>query len=204
MHNKYKFCARKISYTFFYCFAVSFLLTLQAKVAHAVKIVATINDDVITDVDVDEFEQILCKIDKRFSCGSQSSRQIALMTLAESLLKIEHFKQMNLFSDKQINHGFNKYKNGVIKNLNIPKTKLSKTFEDYLHAEYLWNVLISSQMQGIVIKDDEVKNYIKQHNINKMTNKQVKQLIFQEKMNNLSQSTMSDLRKFYLVEIKGF
>ena len=203
MHNKYKFCVKKILHTFFYCFALSFLFTFQAKVACAVKIVATINDDIITDVDVDEFEQILCKIDKRFSCGSQNSRQIALMTLAESLLKIEHFKQMNLFSDKQINRGFNEYKNGVIKNLKLSKTKLSKTFEDYLHAEYLWNILISSQIQGIVIKDEDVKDYIKQHNINKMTNEQVKQLILQEKINNLSQNTMSDLRKFYLVEIRG-
>ena len=182
---------------------LSLLFTFYTRVACAVKIVAIINDDIVTDIDVDEFEQILCKIDKRFSCGSQNSRQIALMTLAESVLKIEHFKQMNLFHDKQINRGFNEYKNGIIKNLKLQKTKLSKTFEDYLRAEYIWNTLISSQMQGTIIKDEEIEDYKKQHNIDKITNDQVKQLILQEKMNNLSQNTMSDLRKFYLVEIRG-
>ncbi len=189
---------RSFIYTFFV-----FLFICKTNVVYAVKIAAVVNDDVVTDVDVDDFEKILCKMDKNFVCGSQNSRQTALMVLVESILKLEHFKQMNLLEDKNINRGFNDYKNSVIKSINIQQANNSKMFEDYLHAEYLWNIMISAQVQEDEIKSEDIEKYKKQHNIFDKSDQEIKSLIFREKIGNTSQNMMSEIRKFYLVEIKG-
>ncbi len=171
--------------------------------ANAIKIVAIVNDDIVTDVDVYDFERILCKLDKRFTCGSQDSLQVALMTLIDSILRLEHFKQMKILEDKNIRIGFNEYKNGVIKNIHNSNARTSKIFEDYLLSEYIWNIMMSSQAQTIRIQDNEIEEYKKHNNLLNKRNEEIKSLIFREKMNNIAQSTMSEIKKFYLVEIKG-
>ena len=199
MNNGVKKCLIKL------CCLLLFIFVFQTEFAYAVKIVAVVNDDVVTDVDVNDFESSLCKLDKRFKCGSQNSRQMALISLVESVLKMEHFKQMQIINDKQLNSGYSEYRNSVLKSLNIPAGNISKSFEDYLHTEYLWNVMTASQAQQTDITDDDVEKFIsKQGNIVKNKSKdQIKQLILQEKVNDISQSTMSELKKFYLVDIKG-
>ena len=179
------------------------IVSVSPKTAYATKIVAIVNDDVITDTDVDDFEKSVCKLDKRFKCGTQNSRQMALISLVESVLKKEHFKQIQILNDKQINSGYSAYKKDVLKNINIPITDLSQSFEDYLHVEYIWNVMIASQAQQQTITEKDIENFISQNKITNKNKEQVKQLILQEKANNISQTTMAELKKFYLIDIKG-
>ena len=179
------------------------IVSVSPKTAYATKIVAIVNDDVITDTDVDDFEKSVCKLDKRFKCGTQNSRQMALISLVESVLKKEHFKQIQILNDKQINSGYSAYKKDVLKNINIPITDLSQSFEDYLHVEYIWNVMIASKAQQQTITEKDIENFISQNKITNKNKEQVKQLILQEKANNISQTTMAELKKFYLIDIKG-
>ena len=189
-----------------YYIILSIVITMAfipTKTAYTTKIVAIVNDDVITDTDVDDFEKSVCKLDKRFKCGTQNSRQMALISLVESVLKKEHFKQIQILNDKQINSGYSAYKKDVLKNINIPITDLSQSFEDYLHVEYIWNVMIASQAQQQTITEKDIENFISQNKITNKNKEQVKQLILQEKANNISQTTMAELKKFYLIDIKG-
>ena len=179
------------------------IVSVSPKTAYATKIVAIVNDDVITDTDVDDFEKSVCKLDKRFKCGTQNSRQMALISLVESVLKKEHFKQIQILNDKQINSGYSAYRKDVLKNINIPITDLSQSFEDYLHVEYIWNVMIASQAQQQTITEKDIENFISQNKITNKNKEQIKQLILQEKANNISQTTMAELKKFYLIDIKG-
>ena len=179
------------------------IVSVSPKTAYTTKIAAIVNDDVITDVDVDDFEKAVCKLDKRFKCGTQNSRQMALISLVESVLKKEHFKQIQILNDKQINSGYSAYRKDVLKNINIPVANLSQSFEDYLHVEYIWNVMIASQAQQQTITGKDVENFISQNKITNKNKEQVKQLILQEKANNISQTTMAELKKFYLIDIKG-
>lgn len=179
------------------------MASIPTKTAYTTKIVAIVNDDVITDTDVDDFEKSVCKLDKRFKCGTQNSRQMALISLVESVLKKEHFKQIQILNDKQINSGYSAYRKDVLKNINIPITDLSQSFEDYLHVEYIWNVMIASQAQQQTITEKDIENFISQNKITNKNKEQVKQLILQEKANNISQTTMAELKKFYLIDIKG-
>ena len=179
------------------------IVSVSPKTAYTTKIVAIVNDDVITDTDVDDFEKSVCKLDKRFKCGTQNSRQMALISLVESVLKKEHFKQIQILNDKQINSGYSAYRKDVLKNINIPITDLSQSFEDYLHVEYIWNVMIASQAQQQTITEKDIENFISQNKITNKNKEQIKQLILQEKANNISQTTMAELKKFYLIDIKG-
>ena len=189
-----------------YYIILSIVITMAfipTKTAYTTKIVAIVNDDVITDTDVDDFEKSVCKLDKRFKCGTQNSRQMALISLVESVLKKEHFKQIQILNDKQINSGYSAYRKDVLKNINIPVANLSQSFEDYLHVEYIWNVMIASQTQQQAVTEKDIENFISQNKITNKNKEQIKQLILQEKANNISQTTMAELKKFYLIDIKG-
>ena len=179
------------------------IASIPTKTAYTTKIVAIVNDDVITDTDVEDFEKAVCKLDKRFKCGTQNSRQMALISLVESVLKKEHFKQIQILNDKQINSGYGAYRKDVLKNINIPVANLSQSFEDYLHVEYIWNIMVASQAQQQAITEKDIENFISQNKITNKNREQVKQLILQEKANNISQTTMAELKKFYLIDIKG-
>lgn len=184
------------------CIFILFSL-LPIRYAYAVKIVAIVNDDVITDVDVDDFEKILCKLDKRFKCGSQNSRQLALISLAESTLKLEHFRQIKIIDDEQINGGFKEYRNNVLREMKIRQNNIPEAFEMYLKAEYIWGIMISSQVRNEKITDNDIKQFMKNKKLSNVGAEKVRQMILQEKMENLSQQTMAELKKFYLIDIKG-
>ena len=184
------------------CIFILFSL-LPIRYAYAVKIVAIVNDDVITDVDVDDFEKILCKLDKRFKCGSQNSRQLALISLAESTLKLEHFRQIKIIDDEQINGGFKEYRNNVLREMKIRQNNIPEAFEMYLKAEYIWGIMISSQVRNEKITDNDIKQFMKNKRLSNVGAEKVRQMILQEKMENLSQQTIAELKKFYLIDIKS-
>ena len=98
--------------------------------AKAVKIVAIVNNDVITDYDIEELSKSLCKIDKRFKCGSQEAQQVALFTYVETILKQEHIKSIGV-DLKQFNEGYKDYKQKTLSALRFVK-KISAHVNTYV------------------------------------------------------------------------
>jgi len=175
-----------------------------AKLSHSVKIVAVVNDGVITDYDVEEFEKILCVFDKRFRCGTNESKQMSLLGLIESTLKLEHFKQFDFGADKNgIMKGFEEYKDQILKNIKKSEKNVAKSFIDYLYSEYIWNMMISSQVRQEKIKPENLKEFAEKYNIKNVEPMQLQNMYMQYRMNEVSQQTMTELKKFYLIDIKG-
>lgn len=193
--KKYKVCIVYI------IFAV--ILHLSARVCNAAKIIAIINNSVITDIDIEDFEKNFCKLEKRFKCGSVESYNFSTIVLIENTLKLEHFKQSGIFDDKSMNDGFNNYKKNVLKNTKLRSMKLSKLFNDYLKTEYLWNIVISSQIKIEDITDNDINNFLKEKNIRNKSKDEARQLLLIEKMNNISQNIFSELKKIYFVDFKS-
>ena len=177
--------------------------TLEVRSALAVKIVAVVNNDVITDVDVDDFEKVLCKLDKRFECGSQGSRQVAMITFAESLLKLEHFRQIKIINDKQLLAEFKNYKKSVLNSLKLTEGMVPYVFEEYLLAEYLWSVMLSIRTADKAITDKDIANFRSLYPNITGTDEHIRQKILQNRMTDASQSMISELKTLYLVDIKG-
>ncbi|GEM_PF-6074143 len=170
--------------------------------AKAVKIVAIVNNDVITDYDIEELSKSLCKIDKRFKCGSQEAQQVALFTYVETILKQEHIKSIGV-DLKQFNEGYKDYKQKTLSALKFGN-KISEQFNTYLYNEYIWEIMISSQIKPEEITEEALQEQAKNKNI-KLDDKNRNVLmheVMQQKANELSKSMMADLKKYYLVEVK--
>lgn len=181
-----------------------FSIVLKYENAQAIKIVAVVNEGVVTDFDVNEFERVLCKFDKRFKCGSQDSRQMAMYSLIESTLKLEHFKQIDFGADKDnIMKGFEDYKKNVLKNLKIPSKNVPKSFLDYLYAEYIWGIVVPSQIKQSEITEQVLDDFAKIYNIKEKDYNKLKAMYIQYKSMEISQKTLAEMKKFYLVDIKG-
>ena len=172
--------------------------------AYAIRIVAIVGDNVITDYDVEKLGKMLCKIDKRLKCNSMENTQMSMITLAETYLKMEHYKQSKIDLSNFLND-YNKYKDSLISNLKLNKNDISEQFNDYLFAEFIWNVMISSQLKDRKITDKEIKDYanekkIKINNSNKIL---IKNEIMQNEYNKQSAKMIKELKKIYFVDIKG-
>ena len=173
------------------------------KCADAIKIIANVNNDVITDYDVDEFAKTLCKIDKRFKCGSIEIKQMALFTYVETILKQEHIKSIGV-DLKQFEENYKDYKKKTLANLKLDG-KITDQFNTYLYNEYIWEIMISSQIKPEDITENMIVDFSKTHNIkvNKENRVKIINNIMQQKANELSKSMMADLKKYYFVDIKG-
>lgn len=176
----------------------------SVKLSYPVKIVAIVNESAITDYDVNEFEKILCVFDKRFKCGSPESKQMSLLGLVESTLKLEHFKQIDFGSEKNnIIKSFEEYKKQVLSNIKKKESNVSRSFIDYLYSEYIWNIMVSSQVRKENITKKEIEDFAEKYQINVKNKEDLKNMYIQYKMNEISQQTLAELKKFYLVDVKG-
>ncbi len=193
-------CRYFSKFLFFSVFVILSCLN-KSYATNGAKIVAFVNNDVITDVDVNEFEKNLCKIETRFKCGSRESKYISLHSLVESTLKLEHFKQIaDITENKTINKNFSSYKEQVLKKMKTSKKDISVTFENYLYAEYLWGIMVSSQAHNEKISESELNDFMKNKKISDA--KIAKEMLLNDKINNISQKTMNEIKQFYYVEIK--
>ena len=174
-----------------------------SKNANAIRVVANVNEDVITDYDIDEFANTLCQIDKRFKCGSIENKQMALFTYIETILKQEHIKSIGI-DLKQFEEGYKEYKKKTLLNIKF-SSKITNQFDTYLYNEYIWEIMISSQIKPEDITENMIVDFSKTHNIkvNKENRVKIINNIMQQKANELSKSMMADLKKYYFVDIMG-
>ena len=188
-----------------FAFLTLFVLSsnILIKETQAIKIVATVNEASITDYDVDIFADILCSIDKNIKCKTNESWQMALMTLIEANLKFEHIKQTG-FDLKQIEDDFQDYKKKILKTLKTNSNVDKDVLEWYLKSEYIWGMILSSQVRQEAIKESEIEEFIKKNKIDTQSNSKedIKNMLFNKKMALKSRSMMDEMKKYYLVEIK--
>ena len=187
---------------FVFCIIIAFFYLSSAKKAYSAKIVAVVNESVITDVDVENFANALCKIEKKLKCNSPETMQVAMYYLIEAKLKLEHFQQTGV-DFNMIKKDFAKHKEDIVKTTNI-KEQNNEQFDEYLLAEYIWNIAISSQIKPESIKTIDVENFAKSKKIalNKDNFAKVKQQLYQQKYIETATRTLEDIKKLYLVDIK--
>ena len=131
----------------------------SVKKAYSAKIVAIVNESVITDIDVEKFSNALCKIEKQLKCKSPETTQAAMYYLIEAKLKLEHFKQTGVDFD-MIKKDFTKHQEDIAKITKI-KEQDNKQFNEYLLAEYIWNIAISSQIKPENMQTTDIENFAK-------------------------------------------
>ena len=203
LHQKTIFCHKNI----YKYFVILFLFVSQIHTAKAVKILATINSAVITDYDTEEFSKILCLLENKNKpnkiCNQQEMFSLSLMTLVEENLKSEHIKRLELPPDAISANDFEKYKNQIVSGVKL--TNIDKDMlEWYVKTEFIWQMIIGSQLREIKILDEEIKNYANANNIkwNDKNKKMIENILIQQKAMEISRSLMEKMKKFYLIDIK--
>ena len=193
---------------FFQCIIVALLLTSHSHTAQAVKILATINSAIITDYDTEEFSKILCLLENKNkstnkACNQQEMFSLALMTLIEENLKSEHIKRLELPPDAISTSDFEKYKQQIIGGVKL--NKIDKDMLDwYVKTEFIWQMIIGSQLREMKISNEEIENYATSNKIklDGKNKKMIENILIQQKAGEVSHSLMEKMKKFYLIDIR--
>lgn len=176
------------------------------KYAQAIKIVATIDTVVITDYDIEEFIPILCFFENKTNkqCIKEQEMPLALMTLVETTLKEVHIKRLQIPDNAIDKKNFDNYINDFLKKIKDKKNINQEKLIWYLKNEYIWHMIINSQLQEIKITDEEKEDYALENNIQitKNNDQQITSILLQKRANEISQSLMEKMKKFYIVDIK--
>ena len=190
------------------CIIVALLLTSHSHTAQAVKILATINSAIVTDYDVAEFSKILCLLENKNksankACNQQEMFSLALMTLIEENLKSEHIKRLELPPDAISANDFEKYKQQVIGGIKL--NKIDRNMLDwYIKTEFIWQMIIGSQLREMKISNEDIKNYANSNKIklDGKNEKMIENILMQQKANEISHTLMEKMKKFYLIDIR--
>ena len=190
------------------CIIVALLLTSHSHTAQAVKILATINSAIVTDYDVAEFSKILCLLENKNksankACNQQEMFSLALMTLIEENLKSEHIKRLELPPDAISANDFEKYKQQIIDGIKL--NKIDKDMLDwYIKTEFIWQMIIGSQLREMKISNEDIKNYANSNKIklDGKNEKMIENILMQQKANEISHTLMEKMKKFYLIDIR--
>ena len=190
------------------CIIVALLLTSHSHTAQAVKILATINSAIVTDYDVAEFSKILCLLENKNksankACNQQEMFSLALMTLIEENLKSEHIKRLELPPDAISANDFEKYKQQIIDGIKL--NKIDRNMLDwYIKTEFIWQMIIGSQLREMKISNEDIKNYANSNKIklDRKNEKMIENILIQQKANEISHTLMEKMKKFYLIDIR--
>ena len=185
-------------------FCLLILSLFNEKNAKAVRIVATVENRVITDYDVEEFIPIICFFENQSGkCNKDEKFSIALMTLIETNLKQVHMSKIKLPENILDEKSFESYKKAIFAKKDI--TKLNKDLlNDYLKSNYIWQIIINSQIRDMKISYEEKNTYAQENNIklNKNNEAKIEEIILQRRSMELSQALIEKMKKFYLIDIK--
>lgn len=190
------------------CIIVALSLTSHSHTAQAVKILATINSAIVTDYDVAEFSKILCLLENKNksankACNQQEMFSLSLMTLIEENLKSEHIKRLELPPDAISANDFEKYKQQVIGGIKL--NKIDRNMLDwYIKTEFIWQMIIGSQLREMKISNEDIKNYANSNKIklDRKNEKMIENILMQQKAGEISHTLMEKMKKFYLIDIR--
>ena len=176
--------------------------------AQAVKILATINSAIVTDYDTEEFSKILCLLESKNkstnkTCNPKEIFSLSLMTLIEENLKSEHIKRLELPPDAISANDFEKYKQQVIGGIKLNHIDVDM-LNWYIKTEFIWQMIIGSQLREMKISNEDIKNYAKSNKIklDRKNEKMIENILIQQKAGEISHTLMEKMKKFYLIDIR--
>ena len=125
------------------------------------------------------------------------------MTLIEENLKSEHIKRLELPPDAISENELKKYKQQILGNMKLNKID-EEMLEWYIKTEFIWQMIIGSQLRETKISHAEIDNYAKSNKIklNEKNEKMIENILIQQKATEISQSLMEKMKKFYLIDIR--
>ena len=74
----------------------------------------------------------------------------------------------------------------------------------YIKTEFIWQMIIGSQLREMKISNEEIENYAKSNKIklDRKNEKMIENILMQQKANEISHSLMEKMKKFYLIDIR--
>ena len=155
-----------------------------------------------------EFSKILCLLENKNksankACNQQEMFSLELMTLIEENLKSEHIKRLELPPDAISANDFEKYKQQVIGGVKL--NKIDKDMLDwYIKTEFIWQMIIGSQLREMKISNEDIKNYANSNKIklDRKNEKMIENILIQQKAGEISHTLMEKMKKFYLIDIR--
>lgn len=176
-------------------------ISYNTEKSNAVKIIAVVGESVITDIDAEDFTEILCLMQNTKQCNKQAVFPMSVMTLVEANIKAEHMSKLGI-KDGEFKKSYTEYKKNVLKQVKLNNKINKEQFEWYLFTEYKWNAIVSSMLRDTKITDDEVKSFQNKNKNLKLSKEQAYNVLFNKKMEEKSRSLVNEAKKYYLVDIK--
>jgi hypothetical protein len=179
----------------------------KANNANALKIVATVGTEAITDYDIEMFAKLMCNVankrDKNSKCKAEQIVNEVVLMVVENKLKGFYIARMNI--DVSEDKEMQKHIDNTILEYGIENDKVDnddyKEIRKYVENDYVWNAILISFVNSQKITDGEIEAY-KKKNQSIKTNEEVKQEIGIERATQKASEIMTNLRKFYLVEFR--
>ena len=113
------------------------------------------------------------------------------------------FQRLELPPDAISDNEFKKYKQQILGNMKLNKID-EEMLEWYIKTEFIWQMIIGSQLRETKISHAEIDNYSKSNKIklNEKNEKMIENILIQQKATEISQSLMEKMKKFYLIDIR--
>ena len=181
-------------------FALTFT-SYNAKKSNAIKIIAVVGESVITDLDAEDFSQILCIMQNMKKCDTKSIFPMSVMTLVDANIKAEHMTKLGI-SNNDFLKGYGEYKHNILKQIKLNNNINKEQFEWFLFNEYKWNAIVASMMRDTKITNDEIRGFMEKNKDLKLSKEQVHNILFNKKLEEKSRSLVNEAKKYYLVDIK--
>lgn len=186
--------------TFYILFCFSFI-TLNVKQGYTAKIIAVVGESVITDLDAEDFSQILCIMQNMKKCDTKSMFPMSVMTLVDANIKAEHMTKLGI-SNNDFLKGYGEYKHNILKQIKLNNNINKEQFEWFLFNEYKWNAIVASMLRDTKITNDEIRGFMEKNKDLKLSKEQAHNILFNKKLEEKSRSLVNEAKKYYLVDIK--
>lgn len=168
--------------------------------AYAAKILATVGDDIVTDIDVKKAVIVLEKLQHQ-----KISEIEAINIIIDHELKKKYIQKVGINIDKiQDDPGFKIYYDRMLKKSLITEEREKLHSLRYLSVEYVWQMMLSNVMQSKKITDHDIEDYLYANNLQSTLDNEdiARNKIMQQHIAKKSQEILKMIQKFYFVEIK--
>ena len=171
----------------FFFFILIYLLNINSIFSKSLKIIAIVNDNLITNIDLENETKILSIINKKKI--TNDFKNIAINNLIEEAIKTREIEKENLTIDKNL---IDRYFLGLIKNLDLNIDTIDKELhiliKKKIKIDKLWNDLIVKKYSWkISINMSEIDKKLHKYNKEILSDEKIKEeLILEEKNKKLA------------------
>ena len=184
-----------------------FLFSENCQAEYKISIVATINNRVITNIDIEDEVRLINILDNNSNTNVKNIEKLALDRLVDEIAKEEEIKKVGVSENKEIiNNHYTKYlKDYSSRNKTNPLSdKNKKKIYQRIENGYNWNFLISQIYSWkLAVNINEIDKKINAQNLNQDQIKKIKEKIIDEeknkKLNVYSGYHLKKLKENYLI-----